>query len=102
MYLKDYNGAIIDFTKAIDLDPNYAAVYYNRGVTKGVLEDYNGAIADYTKAIELDLNYNLLVYVNRGLAKKLLGDMSGACADWKKAVYMGDTMAAKLVAENCN
>ena len=31
---KDYYGAISDYTKAIELDPNYANAYYNRGLSK--------------------------------------------------------------------
>jgi len=30
---KDYNGAISDYTKAIELDPNDAGAYYNRGIS---------------------------------------------------------------------
>jgi tetratricopeptide (TPR) repeat protein len=29
--LEDYRGAIIDYTKAIELDPNNANAYYYRG-----------------------------------------------------------------------
>lgn len=32
--LDDYRGAIVDYDKAIELDPNYAEVYYNRGGSK--------------------------------------------------------------------
>ena len=32
--LKDYNGAISDYNKAIELDPNDADAYYNRGNLK--------------------------------------------------------------------
>ena len=31
---KNYSGAIEDFTKAIELNPNYADAYYNRGLCK--------------------------------------------------------------------
>ena len=31
---EDYNGAISDFTKAISLNPDYAAAYQNRGIVK--------------------------------------------------------------------
>ena len=63
--LKDYNGAIADYTKAIELNPNYANAYYNRGISKHNLKDYNGAISDYNKAIEIDPNY-ANAYYNRG------------------------------------
>ena len=55
--LEDYNGAISDYTKAIEINPNYAKAYYNRGLTKRNLKDFNGAISDYTKAIEINPNY---------------------------------------------
>ena len=51
--LKDYKGAVADYTKAIEINPNYAYAYYNRGIAKDELKDYKGAIADYTKAIEI-------------------------------------------------
>ena len=54
---KDHFGAIADYTKAIELNPNYAAAYNNRGNSKNKIKDYKGAKADYTKAIELKPNY---------------------------------------------
>ena len=83
----DYYGAISDFTKAIELDPNYAIAYHNRGWSKNKLKDYNGAIADYNKSIELDPNYTN-AYVNRGLAKRKLEDNYGAIADYNKAIEL--------------
>ena len=66
--LKDDYGAIADFTKAIELDPDDAVAYYNRGNSKRKLKDYYGAIADYTKAIELDPDV-ADAYYNRGWSK---------------------------------
>ena len=63
--------AIADYTKAIEINPNYASTYYNRGILKKDLKDYSGAIADYTKAIELDPNF-AFAYVNRGISKENL------------------------------
>jgi len=42
--LNDYNGAISDFTKAIQYNPNFAVL----------LNDNEGALSDYDKAIELN------------------------------------------------
>ena len=69
--LKDYNGAISDYNKAIEINPNLADAYLNRGVSKDELKDFNGAISDYNKAIEI--NPNLAVaYYNRGVQKHKL------------------------------
>lgn len=104
--LKDYNGAIADYTKVIELEndePNYvAAAYYNRGNSKNELKDFYGAIADYTKFIEIVPDFNVGGYHNRGLSKNNLGDLSGACADWRKAANLGDRKSAKLLEKSCN
>ena len=34
----DHKGAIIDFTKAINIDPNNAKAYYNRANSKRILK----------------------------------------------------------------
>ena len=54
MKVKDYEGAIADYTKAIEINPDFAIAYSDRGFSKYSLKDYYGAIADYTKFTELD------------------------------------------------
>ena len=49
----DYYGAISDFTKAIEIDPNYSNPYLNRGIAKENLGDMNGACDDWRKASSL-------------------------------------------------
>jgi tetratricopeptide (TPR) repeat protein len=95
----DYYGAITDFNKAIELDPNDDDAYYNRGRSKHSLKDHSGAIEDYTKAIELSPSSHS--YNNRGDAKEELGNLDGACSDWKKAANLGHTNG-KWIANQCN
>src|SRR6478609_8687094 len=47
----DIDGAIADFTRAIELDAKNAKAYTNRGIAKEVKGDVEGAIADCTRAI---------------------------------------------------
>jgi tetratricopeptide (TPR) repeat protein len=86
--LKDYTGAILDYNKAIELDPDNANAYYNRGCTKSSLEDFRGAMLDYNKAIKLDPD-NAKAYYNRGIAKINLGRKESGCMDLSKAGGLG-------------
>jgi len=79
--------SIVDCTKAIELDPNDAEAYFNRGDSRYLLEDYSEAIADYNKAIEIDPNnVEAEVYFNRGDSKYHLEDYDGAIADFSIAI----------------
>lgn len=51
---RDYDSAVHEFTRAIELNPNYADAYHNRGLTYMQKGDSNKAISDYLKAIELN------------------------------------------------
>lgn len=100
-YLRgDYTGAIMDFSKAIQINPNLAQAYYNRGLAKMKLNDLQGAIEDYTKAIQINPNF-AGAYVGRGLAKYALGDTNGACMDLKMAAKLGFSLANDLIEIYC-
>jgi tetratricopeptide (TPR) repeat protein len=53
----DFDGAIADYTKAIQLKPHFVYAYYDRGLSKKAKGDLDGAIADYSKVIELKPRY---------------------------------------------
>ena len=61
--LQDYYGAIADYTKAIEIDPNYTNAYVNRGISKYNLQDYYGACQDARKAQELGYDASPLIKV---------------------------------------
>jgi len=83
--LGDKQGAIADYNQAINIKPDYADAYYNRGIAKKNLGDYQGAIADYNQAIKIKPDY-ADAYNNRGLAKYELGDYQGEIADYNQAI----------------
>jgi len=85
--LKDYYSAIEDYSKALELNPNYTDAFNNRGNAKFKLKDYYSAISDYSKAIELEPNYSK-VYRNRGDMKFILEDFYGAISDYNKAIEL--------------
>lgn len=48
-----YHRAIQDYSTAIELAPDYAEAWYNRGCAWYEVADYDQAIADLTQAIQL-------------------------------------------------
>ena len=49
----DLDGAITDYSKAIEIFPQLTGAYYGRGSALRDKGDLDGAIADYSKAIEI-------------------------------------------------
>lgn len=80
----DYQGAIADLDQAIELNPENAFAYNNRGNTYYALQKYPQAIAEYDKAIALNPDY-AEAYFNRGLAHTLMGNKAQATQDRLKA-----------------
>ena len=74
-----YRKAIVDFDKAIKLNPKLIDVYEERGIAKSELGDFEGAIVDFDKVITLNPK-DAHAYKNRGLAKSKFGDFEGAIA----------------------
>jgi len=80
----DLNKAIADYTKAIEINPNYAKAYNNRGLAWHNKDDYDKAIADFTRAIEIEPKY-AKAYHSRGLAWDKKGYTDKAKADYERA-----------------
>ena len=49
----NYDGAIADYTSAIEIDPQYEAAYANRASAEYSQGNYAGAIADWETVIKL-------------------------------------------------
>ena len=89
---KDYQKAIQLYSEAIELNPNFAEAYSNRGYAKYLLGEEENALQDYDKAIELNPNLSE-AYNNRGNAKESLGDENGALEDFDKAIELNPDYA---------
>ena len=57
--MKDLDVAITNFTKVIELDPNYTSAYTKRGFSKYKFCDIKGACNDFRKAISLGSTENI-------------------------------------------
>jgi tetratricopeptide (TPR) repeat protein len=89
----DYDRAIADYSRAIQLNPNFFEAYNDRGnVYMNGKKDYDHAIVDYSSAIRL--NPNLAIsYNNRGIAYRIKGDYDRAIADYTEAIRLNPNNA---------
>lgn len=94
--LQDYDKALADFTRAIELDPANAVTYSNRGRTYSNIQRHEEALADYTHAIELDPTFEL-AYHNRGLTYTDLKRHEEALASFNQAIKLSPTMVASYL-----
>jgi serine/threonine-protein kinase len=101
-----YDQAISDFNKAIEISPRYVQAYNNRGIIYRLKGQYGQAISDFNKTIEINpmdpQAYNNLAWLfatakapgfrNGG---KAVGLALKACelSEWKNPGYL-DTLAA--------
>ncbi len=83
----EYDKAIADYNKAIELKPEYVSAYYNRGNSWHTKGEYDKAIADYNKVIELKPDY-ASAYHNRGISWHPKGEYDKAIANYNKAIEL--------------
>jgi tetratricopeptide (TPR) repeat protein len=92
-YGKNMNDeAIINFSKAIELDPNYAQAYANRAVAYAKKGFLDRAMADSTRAVALNPK-DAQSYNNRGLVYYHLGELNQAILNFSKAIELDPRQA---------
>ena len=79
--------ALEDYNKAIQLKPDYAEAYVNRGLTKAALKQNFAAITDCDFAIQLKPDYAPFYYL-RGTTKSELEQHLSAIADFDTAIIL--------------
>ena len=83
----EYDSAVGDYNRAIELNPKDALAYLNRGRAYYNKTSYDLAIVDFTKAIEINPK-SLPAYLNRGEAFEKKDDLQKALGDYQKAVEL--------------
>ena len=92
---QDYDGAIADMTKVIEMDPRHADAIFIRGQCFYLKGDREKALLDYDKVIELAPTARGVerVYNIRSVLRLLKGDVDGALQDLEKAVELNPNYA---------
>jgi tetratricopeptide (TPR) repeat protein len=87
-----YDQAILELTKAIEINPGLARAYVTRGLTYEDKNEYDLAIADFTIVIEIKPT-DARAYVYRGMAFENKGEYNLAIADYSKAIEVDPTIS---------
>jgi tetratricopeptide (TPR) repeat protein len=83
--VRNYDSAIVEYDKALELNPNNSICYYNRGILNLDLEEYHDALMDFDNVIQLNPR-NIYSYYLRGIIKSNLEDYPGAEEDFTTAI----------------
>jgi tetratricopeptide (TPR) repeat protein len=83
----DFEGAIADYTRAIELYPKYSEAYRERGVAKATKKepDLDGAMADLDRAVQLDPD-DAVAYAGRADVESKRKHYDAAIKDIQKAI----------------
>ena len=88
------DDALVNLSKAIDLNPNYVDAYFLRGLIYGSQYDFDKAIADFEKVVELDPSHtdakamHADAYAARGADYALEKNYDKAIADFERAIEL--------------
>jgi len=79
--------AIVEYTTAIQVNPNYASAYFGRAWSYDELGQDQNAVNDLTMVIQLEPDY-VEAYNNRGISYNNLGHYQLAINDYTKAIQL--------------
>ena len=88
--MHEYDSAIMDFNKCLELTPGYPLAYWNRGIAYDGINRSDSAVKDYTRALKEFVSVNDLcqLHLLRGLAYKKLKKNDKAIAEFKEILKL--------------
>ncbi len=84
---RDFEGAIIEFTLALEKDPGNPEILYQRAMSYFHLQKKSLALMDMDSAVEMQPNYSYR-YASRAFMRDSFGDVFGAISDYKQAIEL--------------
>lgn len=84
---RDFKGAVMDFTMALEKDPGNPEILYQRAMTYFHLQKHSLALLDMDEAVKYQPNYAFR-YSSRAYMRDAIGDVVGAISDYKKAIEL--------------
>jgi tetratricopeptide (TPR) repeat protein len=87
LFKKRYEDALKTFDKALELNPNYAEAWANKGIVFGKLNRHEDALKTFDKALELKPDA-ADVWVNKGIVFGMLNHLEVALKTFDKALKL--------------
>ncbi|MEL6568121.1 MAG: tetratricopeptide repeat protein [Pseudomonadota bacterium] len=78
----NYDSALTDYDRAINMEEELGAAYLNRGAAFILKGDFAAARASLDRAIALETNDLHAAHYNRAIARERTGDVTGAYYDF--------------------
>jgi len=100
MNLAEYERAMTDLTKSIELNDTIAAAYSGRAMLHYQLKDYESSVNDFLSSIRYS-EENASLYFNLGMAYFRLNDTANACPWFHKACTLGNNNACRMALMEC-
>ena len=88
-----YERAVVHYTQALELKPDFPEGYKNRGTVYADAGDFDKAIQDHNTAIKLKPDY-AAAYNNRGIVYYYKRDFDRAIQDYRKAIELKSDYAS--------
>jgi tetratricopeptide (TPR) repeat protein len=86
---KQYDLAIKEFDKALEIKPDFYPAYYDRGSAHSGKGNYDLAIADFDSVLKLSPKFYPAYYM-RGVAYKLKGGEARAVSDFREVLKLSN------------
>lgn len=84
---KKFDAAVSNYNRALEINPDNAEAYADRGDVEALRGDEAAAISDYGRALRLNPE-SADTYSGRAVARELVDDLSGAAMDYSKAIEL--------------
>ena len=89
---KNFNQALVNYKKSLEINPNYAEGHNNLGVAFYKLRKFNESIDSYQRAIKIKPNFSK-AHNNLGLAYKELEKFTESINNYQKAIKINPEYA---------
>ncbi len=96
--LQQYEMALVDYGRAIEVDAHFAPAYHGRGNTYKALQQPEAALADFGRALKADPNF-APGYGGVGAILGNQGKFREALPYFEQAAQLGDSLGAQYAAQ---